>query len=224
MDKALLLGEPVTVISETGAMAFVQSEWDGYVGYADRAAFGRASVPNHRVVKRASHLYPEPDFKAPVRCGLSIGSALEGTISEGRFLATSDGFVPLEHVMPCGVAQSMTETALHLLGAPYLWGGNSATGIDCSGLVQLVCRLAEVPCPRDSDQQASELGAALPEGVALRAGDFVFWRGHVGMMLDATRLIHANAHHMAVAIEPLASARARIGAHEFGAVTSIRRV
>lgn len=224
MDKALLWGEPVTVVSEADGMAFVQSGWDGYVGYADGSTLGRATLPSHRVVTRASHLYPEPDFKAPVRSNLSIGSALEGTAAEGRFLATSDGFVPLEHLAPCGVAQSTVQTVLHLVGTPYLWGGNSATGIDCSGLVHLACRLANIPCPRDSDQQEAELGKALSEGAALQAGDVVFWRGHVGMMLDAKRLVHANAHHMAVAIEPLASALARIGAREFGAVTCIRRI
>ncbi len=108
------------------------------------------------------------------------------------------------------------------LGAPYLWGGRDSLGLDCSGLVQQALYAVGAACPRDTDQQAL-LGESVPRSELAR-GDLVFWRGHVGMMLDETRLIHANAHHMAVAIEPLSAAVARIAGKGGGEPTAMRRL
>ncbi|WP_424972442.1 C40 family peptidase [Dinoroseobacter sp. S76] len=223
-DKALLHGEPVTVISESAGRAFVQSGWDAYVGYVDPAALGDPAETTHHLVAPSSHLYPEPHFKSPPLQGLSLGSGLAGRGLRDGFLETPDGFVPLQHVVERDAPKPILETALSLVGTPYLWGGNSAFGTDCSGLVQLACRLAGHTCPRDSDQQAAELGTALPEGAALQPADVICWKGHVGLMVDAETLLHANIHHMAVAIEPLNAALKRIASHEFGEVTSIRRL
>lgn len=223
-DKMLLFGEPVTVISETSDQAFVQSGWDAYVGYMDPRALGPAAPASHVVTARSSHLYSAADFKSPPRCALSLGTTHTVTDQTGRFLATPHGYLPREHASPLPTRIPPVETAGRLLGTPYLWGGNAATGIDCSGLVQLACRLAGVDAPRDSDQQAAELGTPLAPDTPLRPGDLIFWKGHVGLMATATDLIHANAHHMAVAQEPLAEATARIAAKEFGEITARRRL
>lgn len=224
LDKVLLFGEPVTVISETPDQAFVQSGWDAYVGYADPRALGPAAPATHIVTARSSHLYTDPDFKSPPRCAVSLGTTHRVTAQTGRFLTTPHGFLPQEHACPLNTRIPPTETARRLLGTPYLWGGNAATGIDCSGLVQLACRLAGIDAPRDSDQQAAELGSPLAPDTPLRPGDLIFWKGHVGLMATATDLIHANAHHMAVAQEPLAEATARIAPQEFGEITARRRL
>lgn len=224
LEKVLLFGEPVTVIESSGAHAFLQSGLDGYVGYADASGFAPELPNTHRVTVRSSHLYPEPDIKTVPRMALSMGSWLSGRGTPDDFLQTEFGFVPLRHVSERGERQDPIETARRLLGTPYLWGGNSATGIDCSGLVQMCLTLAGVPCPRDSDQQEAELGRGLSLDEPLEVGDLIFWKGHVGLMADAETLIHANAHHMAVAEEPLKEAIERIGLNEFGAVTARKRV
>jgi len=144
--------------------------------------------------------------------------------ANGRFLrAEGSGWFAADHLSPVGVfAEDMAAIAEQFLGAPYLWGGRESLGLDCSGLVQQALFACGRACPRDSDQQAL-LGTAT-RADALRRGDLVFWRGHVGMMLDAARLLHANAHHMAVAVEDLAAAMARIEAGGGGRPTAYRRI
>ncbi|WP_425093031.1 C40 family peptidase [Tropicimonas sp. S265A] len=220
VDKVLLHGESVTVI-EDAPIAFVRSDWDGYVGYVPEIALARAVQATHRITAPASHIYTAPDIKSPPRMALSLGAELAVTATTGRFAETRDGFVPTRHITPVDRSVPAPETLRALIGTPYLWGGNSYLGIDCSGLVQLAFRLAGIACPRDSDQQEAAFPATQSDP---RAGDLIFWRGHVGIMLTDTDLIHANAYHMAVAVEPLSQARARIAAGEFGQVTSIRRI
>lgn len=123
------------------------------------------------------------------------------------------------------MAPDFAGTAERLVGTPYLWGGRTSLGLDCSGLVQLCLAVAGIAAPRDADQQERSLGDAVPpDRETLARGDLVFWRGHVGLMLDATRLIHANGFHMAVAVEPLETAVARILEKSYGPVTAIRRI
>ena len=130
---------------------------------------------------------------------------------------------PRGHLAPIGAGfVEPTATAERFLGTPYLWGGRDSVGIDCSGLVQQALYAGGLACPRDSDLQARLGDPAKPETLA--RGDLVFWRGHVGMMLDEARLIHANAWHMAVAIEPLAEALERIARRGGGDPTAFRRV
>jgi len=224
-DRQLLLGARFGVLDQRAGWAFGVAD-DGYCGWLAADALGDWRAPTHWVSAPASHLYPAPDVKAPAGAALSLGAALTISAQAGAWMQEAGGaWLPAPHLRalkdrptdPVAVAES-------LLGTPYLWGGNSRAGIDCSGLVQLACRACGLPCPADSDMQAKELGVAMPGGTPLRRGDLMFWKGHVGWMADAETLLHANAHHMAVVREPLAGATARIAAAGGGAVPHARRL
>ncbi|SDN32440.1 NlpC/P60 family protein [Methylobacterium phyllostachyos] len=227
LDTEALLGDAVTLYDTADGFAFVQLARDGYVGYLPADSLGPAGPePTHRVTALRTFLYPEPDLKRPVLAHLSLGARLVVTGESGAYLETHGGYVFARHCAPVAEhAPDYAATAMRLVGTPYLWGGRTTLGLDCSGLAQLCLDMAGLPCPRDADMQERALGTALPLDVAgLRRGDFVFWRGHMGLMLDAETLIHANGHHMAVAVEPLAEAVERIQAHSYGAVTGLRRL
>jgi len=232
LDTEALLGDAVDLYDTADGFAFVQLARDGYVGYLPAESLGPADPePTHRVTALRTFLYPEPDLKRPVLGHLSLGARLAATGEAGAYLETPGGYVFARHCAPVDAREpDYAATAARLAGTPYLWGGRTSLGLDCSGLVQLCLDAAGLPCPRDADMQERTLGQALtfdparPEVAGLRRGDFVFWRGHVGLMVDPETLIHANGHHMAVAAEPLAGAVARIAAHSFGAVTGIRRL
>lgn len=222
-DKQLLFGQAFCALDSRDGWTFGYDPVDGYCGYVRDAVLGLHVEPTHRVTARSTHLYQAADIKSREIAALSFGARLTVVDTQGRFAALADGsFVPAMHISP--VATQSTDIALTaeaFLGTPYLWGGNSGFGIDCSGLVQLALHAAGRTCPRDSDLQAREWQDVGNRPLA--RGDLVFWDGHVGLLLDANTLIHANAHHMAVAIEPLATARERIAQMEFGDVTTIRR-
>ncbi|PWJ16502.1 C40 family peptidase [Jannaschia seohaensis] len=226
----LLFGEAFRVIDERDGYAFGQSLRDGYCGYVLAGALARQEAATHWVAAPATHLYPKPKVKAPPEVSIFFGSHVRVTADHGEFQKISTGhFVPTQHLQrlrarfsdPVGVADMF-------LGTPYLWGGSSRWGIDCSGLVQQAFVACGIDCPRDSDQQMG-LGRELREDEPLHRGDLIFWRGHVGIMASDTLMLHANAHHMAVAYEPLEEAMARIAASQAestgaGEVTARRRV
>ncbi|MFT4620840.1 MAG: cell wall-associated NlpC family hydrolase [Dinoroseobacter sp.] len=224
LDKDLIYGEPLTIIIRGPETSFVQSGIDGYCGYTPTNALTDPIKATHRVTSRSTHLYPEPDFKAAPRDSLSCGSLVQVQIISGAFAETPKGWLPLPHLSALDLpATDPVAIAESFLATPYLWGGNTGWGIDCSGLVQIAHLVCGVDCPRDSDMQEAEFGTYLLDGAPLRRGDLVFWKGHVGMMRDSDTLLHANAHHMMTASEPLSTARARITAKEFGAVTAFKR-
>ena len=225
-DSEALHGESVTVYDERDGYAWGQMQTDGYVGYLRAADLGVACERTHHVVVPRTFVYPGPSIKLPIAMALSLGARLRVSSTGNDFLMLENGgHVFAAHAAPLAQAApdfvSVAETLLHV---PYLWGGRSSLGLDCSGLVQLALAAAGIAAPRDSDQQEASLGAALPDGAELRRGDVVFWKGHVGILADAQTLLHASGHHMMVAREPLAQACARILAKSFGAVTGIRRL
>ena len=224
-DKQMLLGQGFRVLERHEGWAFGVDMADGYVGYLPETVLDAAPRPTHRIGQRSAHLYSAPDFKSPERGLLSFLSGVTVTAKADRSHETQPGYLAAQHLIPAEHAlPDIAATAMLFLGTPYLWGGNTGTGIDCSGLIQMALWAAGHTCPRDSDLQEAQLGLELPENAPLKRGDLIFWAGHVGMMLDPETLIHANAHHMRVATEPLAGATARIGAREFGEITARKRL
>jgi hypothetical protein len=227
LDTEALFGERVAVyeITEEG-WAWGQLLTDRYVGWLPASALGPpAPEPTHRVSAVRTLVFPGPSIKLPPIAALPFGARLAVTRLEGRFAITSTGvFVPVQHLAATDTHErDFVTVAERFVGTPYLWGGKTGLGIDCSGVVQVALAACGTSCPRDSDMQERALGAPVTNAKDLRRGDLVFWKGHVAVARDAATLIHANAFHMAVAIEPVQEALARIGAAE-GAATSIKRL
>ncbi|MFC0339668.1 C40 family peptidase [Paracoccus niistensis] len=219
-DRQLLQGADVTLIDERDGWGFVQAAADGYCGWVALSALtGVRPVITHRATAAATHLYPAPDFKQPERTSLPMGARLAVTGIDGRFARLAEGFfVPAQHISDTP-AEDPTEVALRLIGTPYLWGGNSRWGIDCSGLAQAALHGAGIACPGDSDLQRE----AFPETSMIQRGDLLFWPGHVAMALDAATMIHATAWTMSVITEDISAAIARIDAAGDGPFLGARR-
>jgi cell wall-associated NlpC family hydrolase len=226
LDTQALKGERVTVyeMSEEG-WAWGQLETDGYVGYLSANALGPAgAAPTHRVCVPRTFGFPAANIKLPPMIALPMGAGIVIAKTTDSFAVDGYGWhYPLNHVAPIEDKHSdFVAIAEMFVSAPYLWGGKSWLGIDCSGLVQLALQTAGQTCPRDTYMQEQALGRPVALG-SIRRGDLVFWKGHVAIARDAETMIHANAHHMMTAIEPIADAVARIKAAG-SEVTSVRRV
>lgn len=224
-DRQLLMGAAITVYDQRDGWAFVQAKRDGYVGYVRQSALVDQTTPTHRVATAATHAYATESFKAQDLLHLPFGAEVTVIDERHKFFETPQGFIPKKHLRPLGqVFQDPATVAQLFFGVPYLWGGNSSRGIDCSGLVQAAYNACGHVCPADSDMQRDGLGTALPDGAPLQRGDLVFWKGHVAMMVDGETMIHANAHHMAVVYEGLDQATLRIKAQGDGDILARRRV
>jgi cell wall-associated NlpC family hydrolase len=220
-----LRGERVTIYeTDDEGWAWGQLARDGYVGWLPASALlAPGDEPTHKVTALRTLVFPEPSIKAPPVEALPLGAQLAITRMQGEFAVSPGGFLPAKHVAPLASAEKdFVAVAERFLGTPYLWGGKSSLGIDCSGLVQVALTDCGVMCPRDSDMQEAAFGRRV-ELAQLQRGDLVFWKGHVAIARDAATLIHANAFHMAVATEPVAEALARIKTAGSD-VTSVRRV
>jgi cell wall-associated NlpC family hydrolase len=222
----LLFGEVFDVLDLRDGFAWGQAARDGYVGWVEAAGLSaRPVTPTHRVTALRTYAFETASIKAPARGPFCLNALAAVTDIDGALARIEGaGWAPLSHLAPIGEAfeADPATTAERFLGTPYLWGGRDSLGLDCSGLTQQALYAAGRACPRDTDLQA-RLGVPAPPGDLAR-GDLVFWRGHVGMMLDAERLIHANAHHMAVAVEPLAEAIDRIAHRGGGPPAAWRRL
>lgn len=223
-ERQLLLGDGFTVIDRFEGFAFGQSTKDDYCGYLPESALGAAVAPTHWIAAAASHLYSGPKVQAPERASLSFGARVTVTGGAGKFSQTLLGFIPSCHLRQIGdLFTDPVEIAEKFLGTPYLWGGNSRAGIDCSGLVQASLLACGIACPGDSDLQQT-LGQAIPESAPLQRGDLLFWKGHVAMAVSPTHMIHATGNTMTTLIENTAAAIARIIEHGDGAVIARRRL
>ena len=230
LDTEALKGERVTVYdSNAEGWAWGQLAADNYVGWLPANALAPpAASPTHKVAALRTFAFPGPSIKLPPIEALPFCAKLAVARFEDRMAVTPSGaYVPAAHLKPIGENESdFVAVAERFLGVPYLWGGKTALGLDCSGLVQIALAACGMPCPRDSDMQEAALGAATsaaPGHAKLERGDLVFWKGHVAIGRDGEHFLHANAFHMAVAVEPIAGAIARI--RDAGSdVTSVRRI
>ena len=221
----LLFGERFRVLEAAGDWAWGQAARDGYVGFVSAETLaGPAGPPTHKVRVPVSIGFSAADLKSAPVGGLPMGALLRVGAAENGFLNAGEaGWLYEPHLLPIGAFEDdMAGVAERFLGAPYLWGGRGGLGLDCSGLVQQALHACGRGCPRDTDQQRAAFPVEVPPD-GLERGDLVFWRGHVAIMLDARRIIHANAHHMAAAIEPLAEAVRRIAAAGSGEPTALCR-
>jgi cell wall-associated NlpC family hydrolase len=222
LDTEALKGERVIVHEITEGWCRGTLQADGYVGFLPAAALGAAGPTlTHKVAVPRTLVFPGPSIKLPPRETLSLGCRLRVIRIEEPFAILADGgSVPTRHLARLDAFSSdpvaVAEAFLHV---PYLWGGKTSLGLDCSALLQLALAACGLPCPRDSHMQEAALGTRLPNTDALRRGDLLFWKGHVAIARDERTLIHANAFHMAVAIELVAEALARIGP-----LSSVRRI
>ncbi|HHH89641.1 MAG TPA: NLP/P60 hydrolase [Aliiroseovarius sp.] len=229
-NRELLLGEAFCVLETRGGAHFGFARRDGYVGWVPADLLAAAPAPSHRVGVIRSLGLSAPDLKdtRPAQA-LGLGSLVHVTGNKGDWsrvdIAGRQWFVPTRHLAPVGSrAADPVAVAELFLGTPYLWGGNSARGIDCSGLVQAAMLACGIACPGDSDQQEAALGTRLPEGTPVARGDLLFWKGHVALAVSPDRIIHANAQAMAVTLEDTKAAIARIEAAGEGPVRAHKRL
>ncbi len=229
LETEALYGELLKVFDEVDGWAWVQLQKDRYVGYLPSSTLTGDVVPTtHRVKALGTFIYPSADIKTPPIMHIPLNSGVRVAEWGERFCRLENGgFVITRHLAERDrFERDFVDVAERLIGSPYLWGGRTRIGIDCSGLVQMALEAAGISAPRDTDMQMTEIGDAVPiphdlEG--LQRGDLVFWKGHVGMMADGVMLVHANAHHMAVAVETLPEAVERIS-KQGTPIAAIRRL
>jgi cell wall-associated NlpC family hydrolase len=219
-DSELLRGESVAVYERNNGWAWVQAETDSYVGYVREAALGPAAAVDARVILPLTPLLSAPDATSPLCDLLPLNAQVARGQPGGNFIEVPGGFVHARALAPLArTATDFVAVAEQFLGVPYVWGGKSFQGLDCSGLIQISLQAAGVSAPRDTDLMEQLLGQAVP-GEKMKRGDLVFWKGHVGVMRDGETLLHANATYMQVTSEPLAAAVERIAKP----VTTIKRI
>ncbi len=230
LDTQVLYGEAVTLYEDCEGWGWVQLVRDQYVGYMPLAALDAGSPhPTHRVCVNRTFVYQCPDIKMSARRFSPLGAAVRVTCTEGLFAQIGpSAYVFADHLRPFNEREKdFVAVAERFLHAPYLWGGKTSLGIDCSGLVQIALDAAGIAAPRDTDLQQKALGTPVAVGselAGLRRGDLVFWPGHVGIMQDGSMLLHASAHHMLVVSEPLRNARDRIWAKTAQPIAAVKRL
>lgn len=220
----LLRGETFHALDVTADWAWGFCSHDGYVGYIRREALDVREVASHRIIAQTAPLFSGADIKSPILDYWPQGALFTGEETDD-FLASGEGHIHIRHASAVDMLErDWVAVAQRYLGQPYIWGGRGHRGIDCSGLVQVALGQCGIKAPRDTDMQREGIGASLTNDTRLVRGDFVFFPGHVGMMVDETSLLHANAHWMAVVVEPLADVVARLAGEYEQPILARRRI
>jgi len=229
MTSQALHGEHVWLHREENDFGFIQCKRDRYTGWALLEALSApALAPTHRVSALRTYAYSAPDLKSPPHYLMTLGAHVVSENKDGSFIQTrGGGWVTSKHLVPLDdIEDDAAAVAERFVGTPYLWGGRESLGLDCSGLTLSAYGACGVLLPRDSDMQFAWVGEEIPDWQrpgALQRGDLVFWKGHVGIMMDKEMLVHSNAYHMATAKEPLIGAIERIAKH-YGEPIGARRI
>ncbi len=222
-ETELLCGESFIVYEQKNGWAWGQIASDGYVGYVHALSLMPYAEPTHRVAAPSTPVLTAPDVKAACTQLLPMNALIRLEKEYDGFFQTNAGYVSHRHIVPAGEhAVDFVSIAENFLHVPYVWGGKTVAGMDCSGLIQTSLQAAGIAAPRDTDMMEQALGVSV-DRMEARRGDLVFWKGHMGVMLGEKRLLHANAFHMEVFAEPLDQAIARIE-KSAGPVTSIKRL
>jgi len=223
-ETELICGELFTVYEHKNGWTWGQIASDGYVGYVHGVSLCAYAEPTHRVAVRSAPVLIKPDVKSAAVNFLPMNAVVRLEKQQGDFFQTNTGFVSYRHLAPLSEhAVDFVSVAEGFLHVPYVWGGKTVAGLDCSGLIQTSLQASGIGSPRDTDMMENALGLDVDRS-EIQRGDLVFWKGHVGVMLDKERLLHANAFHMEVFAEPLSQAVTRIEAGGRGPITSIRRL
>ena len=233
LETEALFGEEVSILEEKGDWVRARLDTDGYEAWLEKCALGQLPKPTHRINVVRALITSGKDIKTPNLGYLPFGAlvAVAGAADGVAEIALGNrdgdggrGYIPARHAAPLDAKTAdWVQCAEQFLGVPYRWGGRDSIGMDCSALVQLALMAGGMTAPRNSGDQFRTLGATLPEGTKLKRGDLIFWRGHVGIMQYAERLLHANAWHGMVASEALSDARTRIQKTD-GAITRMARL
>ena len=213
LSTQLLYGEECDVFETKNGWSWIQSRRDNYVGYTPSINLTRKTYkPNSKVISLRTVIYTKPDIKSATKGYLSFNSLVEVIKIKGKYsLIKNLGWCPsLDLVKVKSNKFNHIDLSKQYLDTPYLWGGRDSMGIDCSGLIQNLHQINNRPFPRDTDMQEIFVTNEVKYEKDLKAGDLVFWKGHVAMMIDNLNIIHANAFHMKTAIEPLSTAKKRI--------------
>ena len=224
-NRQLIYGSKVKYFGENGGWAFIQNIYDSYVGYVPQNSIVLETEKTHIVKVPLSHVFLEPNIKSRNIEILPLAAKVSGQIVENGFLETELGWISLSQLkQKTELSKDPVEVSKLLQNAPYLWGGNTSLGIDCSGLIQISLLLCGLDCPGDSDQQMNTLGDNLDVGSPRKKGDILFWKGHVAWAINERQILHANAYHMATVIEEANEAIERIKKQDNNSLIAHKRL